>query len=209
MSTSSEDIARLFRVRKTALKMLVDRGFIVVKEELDQTLDSFKNQYGTDSKMRDNLTITVPRVNDPNSKMMVFFGNSQKLGVEELRGFGGRMEANSAKHAVIIYPGNPTSRLLDVINKTNSDGKLNYQIFSEKELLVNITEHILVPQHIPLTPEQVKELLKRYKLKSSQLPRIQVSDPIARYYGLARGQVVKIIRQSETAGKYVTYRTVT
>ena len=39
--------------------------------------------------------------------------------------------------------------------------KLKFETFFESELLVNITEHQLVPQHVLLTADDKKELLAR------------------------------------------------
>ncbi|CAN0110305.1 unnamed protein product, partial [Hapterophycus canaliculatus] len=56
--------------------------------------------------------------------------------------------------------------------------------FKDAELMLDITEHTLVPEHQVLSSEQKAELLKRYKLKDTQLPRIQTTDPVARFYGM-------------------------
>ena len=41
-----------------------------------------------------------------------------------------------------------------------------------------------------LTEDEKATLLARYHLDEEQLPRISTSDPIARYYGLKKGQVL-------------------
>jgi len=70
----------------------------------------------------------------------------------------------------------------------------------------NLFTHELVPKHEILPPSEREELLAKYRVKPYQLPRIRTSDPAAKAIGAKAGDIVKIIRDSETAGKYIAYR---
>lgn len=70
----------------------------------------------------------------------------------------------------------------------------------------NLFEHILVPKHEILTPEEKEKVLKEYRVQPYQLPQIRSSDPAAKAIGARPGDIVRVIRDSPTAGKYVSYR---
>lgn len=84
--------------------------------------------------------------------------------------------------------------------------KLVVEWFEARRLLYNVTKHVLVPRHKVLSQSEKTELLKEIKATENQLQTIEPNDPVAKYYGLREGDVVMIIRISETAGKYITYR---
>ena len=73
----------------------------------------------------------------------------------------------------------------------------------------NVFKHKLVPKHEILPPEEAKELLQIYRAKLYQLPQIKASDIAVIAIGAKPGDVLKITRDSVTAGKYASYRYVT
>lgn len=72
----------------------------------------------------------------------------------------------------------------------------------------SILEHELVPKHRILSPEEAEEVLRKYSVTPQQLPRILASDPVVKEIGAKPGDIIEIIRDSETAGKTVYYRVV-
>jgi len=76
------------------------------------------------------------------------------------------------------------------------------------ETRFNILEHELVPEHIVLSKEEAKKVLDQYNVQPEQLPKILASDPVVKAIGAKKGDIIKIIRKSETAQKAVVYRVV-
>jgi DNA-directed RNA polymerases I, II, and III subunit RPABC1 len=126
------------------------------------------------------------------------------VGVKPIKVYTDHMKTQGVRNAIMVLRQGITPFAKQAVQEMS--GEYDIEHFREAELLVDITEHQLVPEHLVLNNAEKTELLGRYRLKEFQLPRIQPTDPVARYYGMKRGQIVKIIRPSETAGRYVTYR---
>lgn len=134
----------------------------------------------------------------------VEFNGDDNVGIKQMRSFAQYLTQNHFHTGILISSVHITAAALKIIPAVSADVRI--ETFQDIDLLVNITHHELVPQHSLLSKSEKAALLKRYRLKDTQLPRIQLADPVAKYYGLRRGQVVKIIRKSETAGRYASYR---
>jgi DNA-directed RNA polymerase subunit H len=70
-------------------------------------------------------------------------------------------------------------------------------------------DHEIVPKHEILTPKEKKEVLDTLGIDKEQLPIIKETDPVAKEITAKPGDVLRIVRKSQTAGKTVYYRLVT
>eukprot|EP00978_Attheya_sp_CCMP212_P047835 scaffold436684_cov55-Attheya_sp.AAC.3 len=195
----SPEASRLFRVYKTVAAMLTKRGYLVSREMKEMTPASFTAKFG-EYPTREGLTILTEKGDDETNQLFVFFPEDEKVGVKPIKVLTDRMKEENVTNAILILRLDITPFAKQAVQEMSDSFRIEH--FKEAELLVDITEHKLVPKHQVLSQNEKQELLKRYRLKETQLPRIQPNDPVARYYGMKRGQVVKIIRPSETAGRF-------
>jgi len=72
----------------------------------------------------------------------------------------------------------------------------------------NILKHELVPEHIILNENEKKKFLEKFKIKTGNLPKIFTTDPVVKALNAKEGDVLKIIRKSETSGTSIYYRIV-
>jgi DNA-directed RNA polymerase subunit H len=72
----------------------------------------------------------------------------------------------------------------------------------------SIFNHFLVPKHEIVSPQEKEELIKKYGVDEEKLPGISRDDPAVQEIGAKKGDLIKIYRDSLTAGKSIYYRIV-
>ena len=70
----------------------------------------------------------------------------------------------------------------------------------------DLFQHKLVPKHEILTDEEREQLLAQYRVHPYQLPQISSLDPTVKAIGAKPGDILRIIRKSQTAGEHIAFR---
>ena len=205
-------VNKIFKSRHIILDMIKNRGYKTDKYEnfSDNEIDIMVSN--TSKNTSDDGPLDM--IFENNNKLYVKYLINQKLRINNLTNLVEDIITNKNKNIqendtlLIITLDKVTNDIFDEFIETIfQKNKIFIQLFWIDTLMINITEHNLVPTHV-LVDEQEKQLiLEKYNLSSyNQLPIILKSDPVAKYHGGKRGDIFKILRDSETSGVYVSYR---
>lgn len=67
---------------------------------------------------------------------------------------------------------------------------------------------MLVPKHEIMSEDEISEEFSDVDYDYKNLPKIKSNDPVVKAIGAEPGNVLRITRDSQTAGVFVTYRIV-
>lgn len=228
------DILDRMRVKVNQIKMVKMRGYNINKEEndlLDQDEEDstyFKDIFPTVSDLTQIYTHQDPK----RGTLFVFYlfiFKEREVGGEEIIPYIDQLEKSGCIESILItdrpISQQPLERLntmteLHLASLKDKQSTLHLkaerlpffiQHFRFSDLSYNPMEHISVPKHRILPPDERSALLKKITL--GKLPNIKYADPISHYLGAKPGQIIEITRtsiiQNSAVGQYISYSSIT
>lgn len=188
---SSTNEMELRRSWQTLLQMLEDRGVQAPELAAISPADLAAAMAGK----------YVFHVDAPSAKHRIIYELSNRFKTGNIKKL---LDAADVEVFIIVVREHPTSTALKGLEASARD----LQFFNVAELQYNVSKHVLVPPHEAIRDEaEIDRIVAEHLAKSRfHFPLIFSTDPMARYLGLKHGQIVRIIRVSPSAGRYVLYR---
>lgn len=133
-------------------------------------------------------------------KVLIWCVPDETIGIQTVNRMAKAMKEAEIGYGILVASGRYTNAAKQAAKKKH------IELLPKTFPVFDIFEHVLVPKHEILTPEEREKVLAQYRVKPYQLPQIKASDPAAKAIGAKPGDILRIIRRSPTAGEHVTYR---
>ena len=180
-------------------KMIIDRDGIVTHQDIRTMISDPEPGKAL------NFNYNMFDTKQSHEKLLLTVIHELSFGVAEVRGFidgiSKKLDNVVVGEFIFIYQKkvtkNAKSELLGFIAtrepRPHKDVHVSY--FSKPELVVPYPEHELVPRHIRVPEAEYEQLLKRLCVKRENMPILLIDDPISRWYGFRKGEIIQIIRR--------------
>lgn len=164
------------RTLKTVLEMMTDRGY-----ECDP-LESFE---------------TMPTVLKIKNGPVIMWRLEPKIGIEDVAEIDSTMTKEKVAHTILVIRGALTPNATSAIKNLRVEKK-TIEMFTVKELLVNVSHNEDVPKHRLCSKEEKDKVLRQFAVTADKLQFIKTTDPQVRYLGAKKGKLIHISRPLET-----------
>lgn len=211
--------AALLNVKQVQIEMVSDRGYDISN---DQYMNIEINNK-TPTQLRELFNFNYRLKSDPKKVLYVHYiykvtkeNKKQKGKMKDtitkpyIEPYVNYLNTYDIYETILIVPVNLGKKAADYLTQFLISSKIKHQIFLEEELSYNPTKHIDVPKHILMNKQEADTLLQNLKINLSMMPIIKLNDPIIKYYGWSKGNIVKIYRHdtviSTLSEKSINYR---
>ena len=185
---------RLYLIYKCIYEMLIDRKYTNIDSV--PTFDNFTSYFCKDNQVPSYSSLTFVANNT-----LVYFLDDESVGIKHMMKLYEILKSKNIKHCIFVHSQVVTFSAKKFVTSKSKEIQIEY--FCQDELLINKTRHVYSPKYNISNATEVKSFgINDYE----KLPKILSNDHISKYFGLKRGDILKITRQSETIGEYTTFR---
>ena len=181
----------------TLYRMLRTRGYTFNDNSITPDIIHKLQNRGT---FNHDIFVTKPSI-------IIHLNNEKKIGIKVIRHLLNTMEKRGIQHGICVFLQPPTPfarRYLNTLQRENQDIRIEY--FFVYELQFDITQHVLMPKHTNMTADDKDVVLERYGRNLALYPKILLTDPMARYLGLQKDDMVQVERVMPNQGISIVYR---
>jgi DNA-directed RNA polymerase I, II, and III subunit RPABC1 len=214
---------KMYLIYKCIYELLIDRNYSSITDvpSYDEFVNHFcnendlipsknsltfvavKNKKSIDSNLADFKKSIDSNLADFKASTLIYFLDDDSVGIKHMVKVYDLMISKNIKHCILVYDQSVTFSAKKYVQTKNKE--IQVEFFCHDELLINKTRHSHSPKYQIVTSSE----LKKYNIDEDEkikLPKILSNDHISKYFGLKRGDLIKIVRSSETVGEYTTFR---
>jgi DNA-directed RNA polymerase subunit H (RpoH/RPB5) len=138
--------------------------------------------------------------------ILVVFSQKDKVLERDINNFLKFAGENTYTNGVIIVAMSPPSD--NVSRVVKSHAKQRVQFFHIRQLQFDITTHRMAMPHRILNEDDKQKMFEDYKISdpANQLPYIDSQDTMVKWVGAIPGDVIEVLRHSDSAGRSLYYR---